>query len=80
MKFTDYISSTDFLRLIFFRILNYYLFKFKLFYEKNNFAGVSRNLNLIDADLKIILLDYQNNYVENLNMMLQKVLTLYQLV
>jgi len=29
---------------------------------------------LLDADLKIILLDHQNNFVETLKIMLQKVL------
>jgi len=35
-----------------------------LVHEKNGFAKVSKNL---DADLKIILLDHENNYVGRLN-------------
>ena len=38
------------------------------FHRKNNFTKVSKNL---DTDLKIILLDYQKNYVECSNMMKQ---------
>jgi len=34
--------------------------------RKEGFAEVSKNLTG-DTDLKIILLDYQNNYVERLN-------------
>jgi len=36
-------------------------------YEKNDFAEVSKNLT---TDLKIILLDYQNNYVKRSNCLL----------
>ena len=36
------------------------------FHRENNFTKVSKNL---DTDLKIILLDYQKNYVECSNMM-----------
>jgi len=35
-------------------------------HNKNNFIEISKNLN---TDLKIILLNYQNNYVGILNMM-----------
>jgi len=45
---------------------------FAVCYRKNGFAEVSQNL---DIDLKIILLD-QNDYVEELIIMLQNVLTL----
>jgi len=34
-------------------------------HDKNNFAEVSKNL--LDTDLKIILLNHQSNYVERSN-------------
>jgi len=46
-------------------------FRFRGFHtEKNSFAEVSQNLT--DTDLKIISLDYQNNYVGSLVTKLQK--------
>ena len=43
-------------------ILRRWIMFFLLVHEKNDFAGVPQNL--VDADLKIIWLDYQNNYEE----------------
>jgi len=40
---------------------------YRYLYEKNDFAEVSKNLV---TDLKIILLDYQNNYVRRSNCLL----------
>jgi len=43
--------------------------------KKNDFAQVSiskfrsENLDLINLDLKLILLDYRNNYIRNLSIM-----------
>jgi len=41
-----------------------FVFNRKYWYTKNDFAKLSKNLA---KDLKIILLDHQNNYVENLS-------------
>ena len=45
--------------------------------KKNDFAKVSKHLGTLDTNLKIILLDCQNNYVRDSSLMtiLQKVLT-----
>jgi len=41
-------------------------FRFHILHEKNGFAGVSKNIAQI-ADLKMILLNHQNTYVECLS-------------
>jgi len=44
----------------------------KLLHGKNDFAEGSKIL--LDTDLKIILLNHQNNFIEILKIMLQKIL------
>jgi len=44
---------------------NTHTYNFYVTHRKNNFAEESQNLGIMDTDLKIILLDHQNNYVGN---------------
>jgi len=56
----------------FFRLLksnlDHFLLIFLSVHEKNTFVEVSKNLG-IDTDLKIILSDCQNNYIERSSIM-----------
>jgi len=49
--------------------LSYFTFEFLFSYGKNSFAEVSINL-AEHEDLKIILLDHQNNYVRRSSLMI----------
>jgi len=54
------------------RYISYYFYVSIATHKKNGFAEISKNL---DTDLKIIILDHQNNYVKrSIIIMLKKIL------
>ena len=64
--------------LLFFSLFLFFIFSYHLYcscyhskdiHGKNDDWSIYKNVSIIDTDLKIILLDYQNNYARNLRMM-----------